>query len=194
MKNGLILLFIFLTSMVFSQERKFPVELSGSIGVRTFNGLYARILSTALDGDVSISPSPTILLDCDMFIARRFSLGITGYYSNTRMKYVQEDNGTTSVENYAIHQLGIVAKPLLHYGFKEKSNLYSGLRIGQVYSKFVNKKDNISALSIRSLPFIGAQIIPLGYRRRINEQWSYHFELGLGLIHNISFGLAYKLP
>ncbi len=192
MKKIILCLLLCVPIIASAQRYSKQTFVGGSIGGRFFAPLYAIALSSFTDGEVRITASPSVILNMDRQLGNRISLGLSASYSNI---FFQLDDVTLFAESqdfrFRLHQFALTFRPLIHYGFNEKRNFYSGLRIGQQYNLIDKDQPNNSFFGTRSFNFINLQILPVGYRRTVNERWGYHIELGFGAPHSAAFGIQY---
>lgn len=192
MKKTILCILISLPLIVAAQRYSKQSFVGGSIGGRFFAPLYANLISATVEGNVRITASPSVMLNIDRQIGNRFSFGMSASYSNILF---QLDDVTLIEETrdfrLRLNQFSLSIRPLIHYGFNEKSNFYSGIRLGQQYVVISKDPYKDSTLGGKAF-FIGTmQIIPVGYRRSINERWGYHLEIGFGAPHSAAFGVQY---
>ncbi len=149
----------------------------------------------------SVSGGRALLLGFDYGLSSRWSLG--GFVSTQRRhgstEFSYEDQSSsiqTETVKFNLRRNSIGFTPKLHYGNKERFDLYSGVRLGWLF--WVNSIESESGKFdlfddiITSRPFFG--LTAFGARVYPTENIGLNFELNLGAPNIIGFGAVVKLP
>ncbi len=149
----------------------------------------------------SVSGGRALLVGFDYGLSSRWSLG--GFFSTQRRhgttEFSYEDASSviqTETIKFNLRRNSIGFTPKVHYGNRDRIDLYSGVRMGWLF--WVNSIESTSGKfdlfddMITSRPFFG--LTAFGARVYPTDNIGLNFELNLGAPNIIGLGAVIKLP
>lgn len=203
MKKFTIVLFVLALSIVNlnAQSEDYKLTFSANAGY----SLSASLVKTAFDasalvGTVDSRGMPVAAqFTADYGFRHNFSLGVAlsfQAFSADFRNYTYYDeamNLQTDAFTTRFTHLNLAVRPLFHYLNNDHLDFYSGLRLG--YSNVGFSSDSKDYNYDASVDFGGfaLQLVLIGGRAYITENFGVGAEIALGFPHLASFGISYRM-
>lgn len=192
------------TNTASAQGKAGESVISANVGWSLMGSLIRSTVSDAtttddtLGLDYTFNGSPAVVIGYDIGISEWFSMGAlfsTQAWNGTLDHAFDNNKNIVQVDHveFALRRTNISFAPKFHFISKERSDLYSGLRIGMTFwNPDIKSEDpNFNTLSkfTPSLPVPSAAIALLGGRTYITDHVGVNFELSVGAPYVLTVGL-----
>lgn len=202
MKRSILVIILILTlvfrSFAQTQEKQIAFTFNGGLS------LIGNLISSSIGQTANINHTkvPAIQFNADYGISESLSIGGAFSYQPFGAEFrnitYTNSNGTTKVApilNLSVNRSNLAARILFHYNTRsEDFDIYSGVRMGYTFwSVSHNLSDVVDLLDWVKGSMFAPQIVLLGFRGYLVENFGLNFELAIGAPHYASMGLIYKI-
>jgi len=199
MKKSILLLFMFgcINASIAQKSDKSQI-VSVSMGV----SLAASILmdTSNLWADIPYQPAnfsrtatPAFVLTYDKRLERRWSIGAALSYQHFNISS-SDTTGGFIAETANVNRIHFSVRSLIHYGKKEKLDMYSGFKIGYFMQTVNDRTGTTYYNAMQNMAFnrFTLGVVPFGIRWLVHEDFGINFETSLGRATVFQIGANYK--
>lgn len=199
--TSILVLFLLLAVEAIAQKNKGGLVLNAGAGFSAF-GILGSI-NISLQDEFTIKSRSTLayVASLDYAFENKVSIGLAGGYQSVHQQisdYKYTDmNGVekTGAFSYDLSRVNVGARILFHFG-QGRMDAYAGVKPGvNIYELKANLFEDIPQpnwLKVSGASF-AFQIIPIGFRGYITDNFGFFFETAIGAPSFISGGLCFGI-
>lgn len=197
----ILVLFLLMAVDGIAQKNKGGLVLNAGAGFSAFGILGSISISIKDEFTINSKSTPAYVASLDYAIENKVSIGLAGGYQSVHQQisdYKYTDiHGVekTGAFSYDLSRVNVGARILFHFG-QGRMDAYAGIKPGvNIYELKVNLFEDIPQpnwLKVSGTSF-AFQIIPIGFRGYISDNFGFFFETGIGAPSFISGGLSFGI-
>lgn len=199
MKKVVILLFLSFCCLGIKAQKSekpqivsvtFGTSLAASVSMDTANPFVDIPYQPA---SFSRNGTPVFMISYDKRLERRFSIGAAFSYQHFNLSS-SDTAGAFTVETANVNRIHFNVRSLIHYGKKDKVDMYSGIKLGYFMQTVQDRTGTPYYNAMQNMAFnrVTLGLVPFGIRWFVHEDFGISFETSLGRATAFQLGANYR--